>query len=39
MKEFTKQPQYEEIILKPMNGMLVLIVNILLMLGSIGAFI
>lgn len=39
MKEFTKQPQYEEIILKPMNGMLVLIVNILLMLASIGAFI
>lgn len=39
MKEFTKQPQYEEIILKPMNGMLVLIVNILLMLGSVGAFI
>jgi len=35
MKEFNKQMQYEENILKPINGMLVLILNILLMLISI----
>lgn len=35
MKEFNTQMQYEEKVLKPLNGMLVLIVNILLMLFCI----
>jgi len=35
MNEFNKQTQYEEKILEPLNGMLVLIVNLLLMLWSL----
>lgn len=39
MKEIVKSPQYEEIILSPINGMLALILNILLMFASLAGLL